>query len=81
MVVEVTHQWVDQLSYIEFMINSSINALTNKTPFELVYGYNVCTVADQLDGLHCVEEAQQLVTTTTRLVNEAKPKLVEAQEM
>ena len=81
MAVEVNHKWVDQLRYVEFAINSSINASINKTPFELVYGHNVRTIADQLDGLHCVEEAQQLATTLGRLVNEAKAKLVEAQEM
>ena len=38
------------------MSNSLINALTNKTLFELVYGYNVHTMADLLDVLHGVEE-------------------------
>ena len=46
MAVEVNYKWVEQLSYIEFAINSSINASANKTPFELVYGYNVHTVAN-----------------------------------
>ena len=46
MAVKVNHKWVEQLSYIEFMINSSINALKNITPFELVYGHNVHTVAN-----------------------------------
>ena len=46
MAVEVNYKWVEQLSYIEFAINSSTNASTNKTPFELVYGCNVRTVAD-----------------------------------
>ena len=46
MAVEVNYKWVEQLSYVEFAINSSINALKNKTPFELVYGHSVCTVAN-----------------------------------
>ena len=46
MAVEVNHKWVEWLSYVEFVIKSSTNAQTNKTPFELVYGCNVRTVAD-----------------------------------
>ena len=46
MAVEVNHKWVEQLTYVEFAINSSINASTNKTPFELVYGHIVHTLAN-----------------------------------
>ena len=46
MAVEVNYKWAEYLSYIEFAIISLINASTNKTPFELVYGHNIYTVAD-----------------------------------
>ena len=45
------------LGYVEFTINSLINASTSKAPFELVDGTSVQTVVDQLDGVHCVENA------------------------
>ena len=38
MAVDVDSRWVDKLSFVEFAINSSVNASTAKTPFELVYG-------------------------------------------
>ena len=39
--IDVDNIWVEKLGYIEFIINSSINASTSKAPFELVYGTNV----------------------------------------
>ena len=80
MAVKINQQWVDQLSFIEFVLNSQINASRNQTAFKLVYGYNVPTVVDCLDGLHHIEEAQQLAITISRLVNKAKAKLFEVQE-
>ena len=55
--VDVDNTWVEKLGYIEFSINSLVNALTSKAPFELVYGTNIHTAVDQLDGVYCVENA------------------------
>ena len=52
MAVDIDNTWLEKLSYVEFAINSSVNAATSKAPFELVYGTNVCTVVQQLDGVH-----------------------------
>ena len=57
MTVDVDNTWVDKLGYIEFAINSLVNASTSKAPFELMYRTNVHTVVDQLDGVHHVENA------------------------
>ena len=81
MAVEVNHKWVEQLSYVESAINSLTNTSTNKNQFGLVYSCNIHTVTDYLNGLHHLEEAQQLLTIITRLVNKTKAKLVETQEM
>ena len=58
MAVDIDNKWVDKLGFVEFAINSSVNASTSKAPFEMVQGSNVLILADQLDGLHCVDEAQ-----------------------
>ena len=50
MAVDVDSKWVDKIPYVEFTINSSANASTGKTPFELVYGQPVAVMADMLDG-------------------------------
>ena len=52
MAVDIDNTWVEKLGYIEFAINSLVNAPTSKTPFELVFGTNVQIVVDQLDGVH-----------------------------
>ena len=57
MAVDVDNTWVEKLGYVEFAINSLVNVSTSKAPFELVYGTNVQTVVDQLDGVHHVENA------------------------
>ena len=46
MAVDVDVEWASKLSFVEFAINSSANASTGKSPFELVYGQTVQTVAD-----------------------------------
>ena len=46
---------IDKLGYVEFVINSLVNASTSKAPFELVYGTNAGTMVDQLDGANHVE--------------------------
>ena len=38
MAVDIDSKWVDKLSFVEFAINSSENASTGKTSFELLYG-------------------------------------------
>ena len=38
--VNVDNTWVEKLGYVEFTINSSVNASTSKVPFELVNGTN-----------------------------------------
>ena len=45
---------------------------TSKAPFELVYKTNVQVVVEQLDGVHCVENAWELATHIERLVEEAR---------
>ena len=55
--VDIDNTWVEKLGYDEFSINSLVNASTSKAPFKLVYGTNVWTVTDQLDGAHHVENA------------------------
>ena len=57
MAVDIDNYWVDRLGFFGFAINSSINASTSKAPFEMVYGSNIQSLADQLDGLHHVNEA------------------------
>ena len=52
-----------------------MNASTGKAPFELVYGQPVKMVADQLDGLHRVEGAQELAKDLEALLGDAKSKL------
>ena len=56
MAVNIDNAWVEKLGYVEFAINSLVNALTSKALFELVYGTNVQTVVDQLNDVHCVEK-------------------------
>ena len=34
MAVDVDNIWVEKLGYVEFAINSLVNTLTSKTPFE-----------------------------------------------
>ena len=36
----------DTLAYVELMINSAINASTDKAPFEMAYGTNVALPVD-----------------------------------
>ena len=46
MAVDEDNTWVEKLGYVEFAINSSVNASTSKAPFDLVYGTNVRIVVD-----------------------------------
>lgn len=80
MAVDADAKWTQKVSFVEFAINSSVNASTGKAPFELLYGQPVRQVADHLDGLHPNEAAQQLTTSWTKLVEDAKQKLEQAQE-
>ena len=57
MAVDINNKWVNKLGFVEFAINSSINASTSKAPSNIIYGSNVQTLVDQLDGLHWVDEA------------------------
>ena len=78
MAVDVDSKWVGKLSYVEFAINSSENASTGKSPFELLYGQPVRLVADHLDGLHRNESAQLLANDVAKLVEDARSRLVTA---
>ena len=72
MVTDVNAKWVDRLGIVEFAINSSINSSTGKAPFELAYGNNVQQMVDHLDGIHSVAMVQDLVTSITKLIGEAR---------
>ena len=72
MAVDVDSKWVKKLSFVEFAINSSENASTGMSPFEMLYGQPVRHVADHLDGLHRNESAQQLANEVAELVANAR---------
>ena len=57
MAIDRDEKWLDKAPFVEFAINSSVAVSMGKMPFELCYGENVQTVADQLDGMHRVEVA------------------------
>ena len=57
MAVYVDITWVEKLGYVVFSIKLSLNVSTSKAPFELVYGTNIWTMVDQLDGVHHIENA------------------------
>ena len=38
---DIDNTWVEKFGYVEFTINSLVNASTSKASFELVYGTNV----------------------------------------
>ena len=78
MVTNIDAKWVDRLGFMEFAINSSINSSTGKAPFELAYGTNVQQVVDHLDGMHSMAIAQDLVTSITKLIGEARRQIVKA---
>ena len=63
---------------MEFAINRSINSSTGKAPFELAYGTNVQQVVDHLNGMHSVAMVQDLVTSITELIGEARRQMVKA---
>ena len=73
--VNVDNTQVSQLGYIKFAINLLVNALTYKEPFELVYGTNVPTVVDQLDGVYPVENDKQLAIYIETPIAEAREQL------
>ena len=76
MVTDIDAKWVDRLGFVEFTINSSMNSSTGKAPFELAYGTNVRQVVDHLDEMHSVAMAQDLVTSITKLIGEARRQTV-----
>ena len=57
MAVDIDNKWVDKLGFIEFAISSSMNASTSQALFKIVYGSNVLTLVDQLDGLYRMDKA------------------------
>ena len=78
MATDVDAKWVDRLGFVEFAINSPINSFTGKAPFELAYGTNVQQVVDHLDGMHFVATAEDLVTSITELIGEARMQIIKA---
>ena len=60
--IGVDTAWVDKIPYVEFALNSVVSDATGKSLFELGYGEPVASVVDHLDGMHCCELAQDLVT-------------------
>ena len=76
MATDIDAKWVDRLGFVEFAINSSINSSTGKAPFELAYGTNVRQVVDHLDGIHSMAKVQELVTSITELIGEARRQMV-----
>ena len=78
MATDADAKWVDRLGFVEFAINSSINSSTGKAPFELAYGTNVWQVVDHLDRMHSVATAQDLVTSITKLIAEARRQMIKA---
>ena len=78
MATDIDAKWVDRLGFVEFAINSSINSSTGKAPFELAYGTNVRQVVDHLDGMHSVAIVQDLVTSITKLIGEARRQMIKA---
>ena len=77
-VTDADAKWVDRLGFVEFAINSSINSSTGKAPFEVAYWTNVRQVVGHLDGMHSVTMAQDLVTSFTKLIREARRQMVKA---
>ena len=78
MATDIDAKWVDRLGFVEFAINSSINSSTGKAPFELSYETNVWQVVDYLDGMHSVAMAEDLVTSITELIGEARRQMIKA---
>ena len=78
MATDVDAKWVDRLDFVEFAINSSINNSIGKAPFELAYGTNIRQVVNYLDGMNSVAMAQDLVTSITKLIGEARKQMIKA---
>ena len=78
MTTDVDAKWVDRLGFVEFAINNSINSSTGKAPFALAYGTNMQQVVDHLDEMHSVAMAQDLATSITKLIREARRQMIKA---
>ena len=78
MATNIDAKCIDRLGFVEFSINSSINSSTGKAPFELAYGTSVQQVVDYLDGIHSVAMVQDLVTSITKLIGEARRQIIKA---
>ena len=57
MAVDVDNIRVEKLGYVEYAINSSVNASTSNATFELVYRTNIRIMVDQLDSVHYIKNA------------------------
>ena len=74
-------KWPDALAYVEFAINSTINASTDKAPFEMAYGTNVALPVDHALHLSTPEvdaAAPDFLSNIRHTISEAKNALVKA---
>ena len=75
------YKWPDALAYIEFAINSTINASTDKSPFKMAYSTNVALPVDHVlhmrtPELHAV--APDFLSHIRHTILEAKDTLTKA---
>ena len=74
-------KWPDALAYVEFAINSTINASTDKAPFEMAYGTNVALPVDHALHMRTPEldaAAPDFLSNIRRTIAEAKDALAKA---
>ena len=74
-------KWPDALAYVEFAINSTINASTDKAPFKMAYGTNVALPVDHVLHMRTPEvdaAAPDFLLHIRRTISEAKNALVKA---
>ena len=69
--------WLTAIPYIEFAINSTVSASTNKSPFELLYGENVALPMDH--AFHAAPtHATNFTTHIQNLVRQAQESMAKA---
>ena len=74
-------KWPDASAYVEFAINSTINASTDKATFEMAYGTNVALPVDYALHMRTPKldaAAPDFLSHIRRTILEAKEALIKA---
>ena len=78
--MEHQHEWDNYIHLAEFAFNNAKNAITKKSPFEVVYGYQPVTPLEIISGTTKLPAVEKKIDEIRAVWSQAQVAIMKAQE-